>query len=77
MMLSGVSMVMGPVTLLRLGDILDTSASVVNPVYTGCPQKNGHNSYLNAAIGTSKTIFEILMKGALNRAQELYDSMQN
>ena len=68
-------MVMGPVTLLRLGDILDTSASVVNPVYTGCPQKNGHNSYLNAAIGTTKTIF--LMKRAFYRAQELYDFMQN
>ena len=37
----------------------------------------GNNSYLNAAIETSKTIFEILMKRAFCRAQEFYDSMQN
>ena len=32
---------------------------------------------MNSAIRTSKTIFEIFMKRAFYRAQELYDSMQN
>ena len=49
--------------------------------HTGCPGKlvplgfRLFLSYLNAAIRTSKTIFEILKKRAFYRAQELHDSL--